>query len=201
MPLIRCTSCAYANATDAKVCKKCGVELRVPPHLMRCPHCGALNPLASTACVWCFRTLPGSWRGKLRGGPALGVAAAAGVAMLAVIGYYAYPRGLPGSAARPLTAAPAARGPEAPPAEPPRSAADAPRVERQAGDAPRAKSAPATVARQASSTAKAGEPGERCAEGTSALGLCGKAAERQAPRPQPCTEAVAALGLCDSRNP
>jgi len=74
-------------------------------------------------------------------------------------------------------------------------------VERQAGEPPRAKSAPATVARQASNTAKVGERGETCAEGTAALGLCGKGAERQPLRPQECTEAVAALGLCDSRNP
>jgi hypothetical protein len=195
MPLIRCTSCAYANAMDAKVCKKCGQELSVPPHLIRCAHCGTLNPVKGTACVWCFRKLGGSWRRRLLGRPARGAA----VVLLAVLGYYAYPRGLLREAPRPPVAAPivpAAPAPE--PAAKPQAGTQAPRVDRQPGETPRAKAAPA---RQASAR-KAGEPteGSDCAEGVAALGLCGKTKAAQPPRTQACTEAVAALGLCDARN-
>ncbi|HKW39554.1 MAG TPA: zinc ribbon domain-containing protein [Burkholderiales bacterium] len=199
MPLIRCTSCAYANAMDAKVCKKCGRELSVPPHLTRCAHCGTLNPVKGTACVWCYRKLGGSWQRRLLGRPARGAAAAAAVALLAVLGYYAYPRGLPREAPRPPVAppiVPAAPAPE--PVAKAQAGTQAPRVERQPGETSRAKAAPV---RQASAR-KAGEPSERsdCAEGVAALGLCGKTQAAQPPRPQACTEAVAALGLCDARN-
>jgi hypothetical protein len=203
MPLIRCTSCAYANAMDAKVCKKCGEELRVPPHLMRCPHCGTLNPVKAAACVWCFRTLAGSWRHRLLGRSARVAVAATAVVLLAVLGYYAYPRGLPQEAARPPVAAPIA--PAAPVPEPvakPQPATEAPRADRQPGETPRAKAAPAAVARQGSAR-KAGESAEAaadCPEGVAALGLCGKTQARQPPRPQACTEAVAALGLCGANN-
>ena len=100
MALIRCTSCAYANALDAKVCAKCGSELRVPAHLMRCPYCGAPNQRKATVCIRCDRTLTPSWRRRLRGRTA-GAVAAATLALLAVVGYYAYPRGLPQYAPRP----------------------------------------------------------------------------------------------------
>lgn len=202
MPLIRCTSCAYANAIDAKVCKKCGDELRVPPHLMRCPHCGTLNPVAGTACVWCYRKLGGSWHRRLLGRSARGAVAATAVVLLAVLGYYAYPRGLPQEASPPVVApiAPVAPAPE--PVAEPQAATEAPRADRQPGDSPRAKAAPAAVPRQTSAR-KTGEPAQAaadCAEGVAALGLCGKMQARDPPRPQACTEAVAALGLCDARN-
>jgi hypothetical protein len=198
MPLIRCTSCAYANAADAKVCKRCGTALRVPPpHLMRCAHCGSLNPLDGTICVWCYRKLPARRR-VWQGWPVRGAAAAA-VALLAALGYYAYPRGLPQDAPGPVIAAPAP-APETPAAEPPRPA-EVPRAERQPGETARAKAAPAAVARQAGNARERGEPGAgNCAEGVAALGLCGKKEVRQPPRPQACTEAVAALGLCESSN-
>lgn len=200
MPLIRCTSCAYANSVDAKVCKKCGSELRVPPNSMRCPYCGSLNPLKAAACVWCYRKLEAPWRSRLRGRAAQGVAAATGVVLLAVLGYYAYPRGLPQDVPLPP---PAAAMPEAPLAKPPRPAAETPRADRQPEDTLRPKAAPAAVARQASNARKADERGEPaaeiCAEGIAALGLCDKEV-RQLPRPQACTEATEALGLCQAKN-
>ena|SRR5882672_10870173 len=200
MPLIRCTSCGYANATDAKACKRCASELRVPPHLMRCPFCGSLNPTTGTACVWCYRKLPGRWR-KLRGWPTRVVVGSMAVAVIAVLAYYAYPRGLPQETPRSLTLTPAPPEQETPPQEAKRPATEAPRAERQPTEAPKAKAAPVAAARpQASAARKAGEPAaERCAEGHAALGLCGKTEARQAPRPQNCTEAAAALGLCESR--
>jgi hypothetical protein len=225
MPLIRCKSCAYANAADAKLCKRCGTALSVPPpHLMRCAHCGSLNPLDGTICVWCYRKLPSGRIAAVQGlakpkqlkennkpggaprqrgwrrWPARGSAAAA-VALLAALGYYAYPRGLPQDVPVPVIVAPAP-APVAPPAEPPLPATEAPRTDRQPGETPRAKAAPAAIARQASAR-KAGEPAEAaadCAEGVAALGLCGKTQAREPRRPQACTEAAAALGLCDARN-
>jgi hypothetical protein len=195
MPLIRCTSCAYANAASAKVCKKCGAELRVPRHMLRCQHCGSLNPAGEAACVHCYRKLPGSWPRSLRGRPARGVAAATGVALLVVLGYYAYPRGLPQDELSPQSAAPASPVLE-PPAKPPRPATDAPRAE-----ATRVKSPPPAVAQSQGSSARKAERGvENCAEGVAALGLCSRPEARQPPAPQACTEAVAALGLCEPKN-
>jgi hypothetical protein len=206
MALIRCTSCAYANTMDAKVCKRCGSELGVPPHLMRCPYCGSLNRLKATLCIRCDRKLSGSWRRRLRGSHARGVVATT-VAVLAVLGYYgyyAYPRGLPQDAPRPPTVAPADSAPGTPVAKPPPAATDAPRADRVPGDTPRAKAAPVAAVREAGIARKADEPrvlgSERCDEGVAALGLCGKAEAHQPPRPQVCTEAVAALGLCEAKN-
>lgn len=202
MPLIRCGSCAYANAISAKVCKKCGSALRVPSHLQRCTHCGALNPLEATACVHCYRRLAGSrWR-RLRGRPARGAAAAAAVllAALGYYGYYAYPRGLPPDAPSARAVAP----PDAPLAKPPPAAAETPRANRPPGDAPRVKPAPVAVAREPDAARKAGDPKapvvQSCDEGVAALGLCRRTEARQPTPPQACTEAVAALGLCESRN-
>jgi hypothetical protein len=198
MPLIRCTSCAYANAADAKTCKKCGTELRVPPHLKSCPFCGSLNPAKGTACVWCYRKLPGPWR-KFRGWPTKAVAGSMAVAVFAVLAYYAYPRGLPQETPRPLTPTPAPQARETPPPEPKGPAIDAPRAEHQPAETPRAKAAPVPRP-QASAARKAGDrASESCADGNAALGLCGKADAREPPRPPNCTEAVAALGLCESR--
>jgi hypothetical protein len=123
------------------------------------------------------------------------------VAVIAVLAYYVYPRGLPAETPRPLTLAPAPQAQEAPPPEPKRPGAEAPRAERQPEEAPKTKAAPVLVARpQTSAARKAGEPAaERCAEGNAALGLCGKTEAREPPRSQNCTEAAAALGLCESR--
>lgn len=200
MPLIRCGSCAYANAISAKVCKKCGSALRVPPHLQRCTHCGALNPLEATACVHCYRRLAGSrWR-RLRARPALGVATAS-VALLAVLGYYGYyAYSRPQDGPRAPALAPA----EKPLAEPQPPASEVPRANRPPGDTPRVKAAPVASAREADTVRKGAEPrapvAQVCDEGVAALGLCGKAEARQPARPQACTEAVAALGLCESSN-
>src|SRR5262245_14873507 len=179
MPLLRCTSCAYANAMDAKVCKKCGEELRVPPHLQRCMHCGTLNPAKRTACVWCYRKLgDSSWRRRLPGRAAQGAIAATAVVLLAALGYYAYPRSLPQVAPAAVPSAAAAQEPAAQPQAP----AEPPRADRPA-ETPRPKAAPAAVARQAGETRKGSEREERssgsCAEGTTALGLCGKTEARQ----------------------
>jgi hypothetical protein len=184
MPLIRCTSCGYANAADAKACKDCGTELRVPPHLMRCPFCGSLNPARGTACVWCYRKMPGPWR-KFRGWPTRVVVGSMALAVIGVLAYYAYPRGLPQETPRPLTLTPALPEQETPPPEPKRAATEA----------PKAKAAP--VARPQPSIAR--KAGESCTEGHAALGLCGKTEAREPPRPPNCTEAAAALGLCESR--
>jgi hypothetical protein len=199
MPLIRCTSCGYANATDAKACKRCAKELRVPPHLMSCPFCGSLNPITGTACVWCYRKLPSSWR-KFRGWPTRVVVGSMAAAMIAVLAYYAYPRGLPQETPRALTLTPAppAQGRPMPEAKLPTT--DAPRAERQPAETPKAKASPVAVARpQASAARKPGERAADCAENLAALGLCGKTETQEPPRPQNCTEAVAALGLCEFR--
>jgi hypothetical protein len=171
MPLIRCTSCGYANATDAKACKRCATELLVPPHLMRCPYCGSLNPIKGTACVWCFRKLPGRWR-KFRRLPTRVVVGSMAVAVIAVLAYYAYPRGLPQETPRSLTKTPTPQAQETPrpltPA-PPEQETPPPEAKRPAIEAPRAERQPAETPRE------------------------------KAPRPPNCTEAVAALGLCESR--
>ncbi len=193
MPLIRCTSCGYANAADAKACKDCGTELRTPPHLMRCPFCGSLNPARGTACVWCYRKLPSPWR-KFRGWPTRVVVGSMAVAVIGVLAYYAYPRGLPQETPRALTLTPSPKEQETPSPEPNRPP-EAPRAERQPAEAPKAKSA-ATARPQAGDARKADES---CTESLAALGLCGKAGAREPPRPPNCTEAVAALGLCESR--
>lgn len=196
MPLIRCTSCRYANAAGATVCKLCGKDLRPPLHLMWCPYCGSLNPIKGTACGHCYRKLPGEWQRRWRGWPARGAAGATSVALLAVLGYYAYPRGLPQDAPSPQSAAPASPVPEMR-AKPARPATDTPRADAP----PRVKPAPAPVAQsQGSGARKAERRVENCAEGVTALGLCGKTEARPAPPPQACTEAVAALGLCEPKN-
>ena len=191
MSLIRCPSCGFGNAAEAKYCSDCGGQLHLPSHLASCPHCGAINPATGTVCLWCHRKLGVSlWRRLRRPTRMVVAAVATSVVAVAALGYYVFPR------------EDALRAPAVIPAAPAQEASPEPkRAERQPGEAPRAKAAPAAVAQpQASNSRKAaGRSDESCTEGSAALGLCGKRGTQEPPRPRGCTEAVAALGLCESR--
>lgn len=192
MSLVRCPSCGFGNAAEAKYCSDCGGQLHLPPHLASCPHCGAINPATGTVCLWCHRKLYVSlWRRLRRPTRVVVAAMATSVVAVAALGYYVFHRE---DAPRAPAAIPATSAQEASP--------EPGRAERQPGEASRAKAAPAAVAQpQASNSRKAAERAdETCTEASAALGFCGKTQPRQPPPPQVCTEAVAALGLCDARN-
>jgi len=201
MSLIRCPSCGHDNAAHSKYCSDCGGALHLPPHLVACPRCGSINPAKGAACIWCNAKLPGPLQRSLRARPTRVVVAAMAFAVVAVLGYYAYPGDLPvggprSPAARELVG-PAASQEAAPLAEPPRATPDTQRAGRGPAEAPATKAAAA--ARPQASSARKAAVAEACTEARAALGLCGKTEAQEPTRPQTCTEAVAALGLCASQ--
>ena len=51
----RCSFCEHDNPADAKFCSECGGAL----HLVPCPKCGAVNPVAASICYQCRIPLRG----------------------------------------------------------------------------------------------------------------------------------------------
>jgi len=189
MSQIKCRSCGHENAADSKFCGACGGALDLPPHLVACLRCGAVNPFTGSVCLWCHAKLPGPLRRRLRRWRTRVAIAATALAALVALGSYALLRDDAPRAAAAVGPAPTA------------AVTDAPVAGGPPAETPKAKAAVPTVARpQGSSARKAGERtasgSEACAEAAAALGLCGRTDRQEPARPQGCSEAVAALGLC-----
>lgn len=209
MSSIACRYCGHECPPESKYCSACGGALDLPPHLMSCPRCGAINPAKAAVCIWCHAKIPGRWWRSLRGRPTRVVMITAAVAVIAVLGYRGLDWRPPGDVPRPADAGAAApigasiATPQAPPADRRRATVEAPSAARQPAEPQATKTLDAAAARpQATKPGRAAERAsatETCTEAAAALGLCrATGGEKKAPPSAACTEAVAALGLCTS---
>ena len=228
LSLIRCRYCEHANPADAKFCSACGGELHLPPHLTSCLHCGAVNPVKTTVCIWCHKPLTERKAGALvpsspaakpsKSLPSMVFAGAVALAAIAALGYYGYHQTslanvpAPGAASSEATTdtnsakaddtSPASKNP---PAAPARAAANPPRAGRQPVESQEGGAAAAAITRSPTINVDRPSGQEACTEALAALGLCatkpeaGKAGGQEPSRTAACTAEAAVLGLCAPR--